>query len=246
MRALKPYPFHIATEVGPSTHYVVAVTESDYDDFLADEQSKGFKHAYDYIVFEDEGGGAPFEWECYGAKIGRITYFGDEIVGACSNGYIESIGHFTSINGTAKIHVNHQLNMTFISDDIVDFFNEENNVLFKSKLKADPAHPYAYSKPKITIGSDVYIGAHAFINASKVTSIGHGAIIGAGAVVLEDVPPYAVVVGVPAKIKRYRFSQEMIETLLRIMWWEWSIDEINENAATLMSPEIFYEKFRRG
>jgi aminocyclitol acetyltransferase len=52
----------------------------------------------------------------------------------------------------------------------------------------------------MTIGSDVYIGAHAFINASTVTSSGDGAIIGSGAVILENVPPFAVVVSVPARI----------------------------------------------
>jgi len=61
--------------------------------------------------------------------------------------------------------------------------------------------------------------------------------------VLEDVPPYAVVVGVPAKIKHYRFSPEMIKVLLRVKWWDWSVNEINANADVLMSPEIFMERF---
>ena len=60
---------------------------------------------------------------------------------------------------------------------------------------------------------------------------------------MEDVPPYAVVAGVPAKIKRYRFSPEMIEVLLRVKWWNWPVDEINANADALMSPEIFMERF---
>ena len=76
-----------------------------------------------------------------------------------------------------------------------------------------------------------------------MTSIGDGAIIGSGAVVLENVPPFAVVVGVPARIKRYRFSKEMIETLLRVKWWDWSIEEINENADALISPELFMKKY---
>jgi len=125
-------------------------------------------------------------------------------------------GQFTSINCTADIFVNHQLNMTFVSDDIQNFFNEESMAMLQEKLRNDPKHPYAYSKEPMTIGSDVYIGADAFINASDVTSIGDGAIIGTGAVVLENVSPFAVVVGVPARIKRYRFSREMIETLLRV------------------------------
>ena len=53
---------------------------------------------------------------------------------------------------------------------------------------------------------------------------------------LENVPPYAVVVGVPVKVKRYRFTPEIIEALLRVKWWDWSFDEINANADALMSP----------
>lgn len=211
---------------------------------MADAQSECFAHVKDYLVFEDEGGELPFERECFGVKIGRETYFGDNFVGGCSNGYIESIGHFTSINTSADIGVNHQLNMIFTSDDIAELFTDENKALFDSKLNADKQSPYARGKKRVTIGNDVYIGANAFINASKVTSIGDGAIIGAGAVVLDDVPPYAVVVGVPAQIKRYRFSPEMIEVLLRVQWWNWSVEDINANADALMSPDVFMERFR--
>jgi len=133
--------------------------------------------------------------------------------------------------------------MIFTSDDIELLFTEENHKIFQERKLANPQHPYAFGKNLLTIGSDVYIGANAFINASKVTSIGDGAIIGSGAVVLEDVPPYAVVVGVPAKIIRYRFSPEMIETLLRVKWWNWSIEEINNNADALMQPTLFMQRF---
>jgi len=242
-RALKSYKFHIAENVDVTKHYIVAVNERDINDFHMDKQSEPFKYVDDWLIFEDEGGELPFEWACYGVKIGRETYFGEGIVSGCENGYIESIGHFTSINGSADMGVNHQLNMVFTSDDIAELFTDENKKIFESKHKEDKQSPYAQNKKRITIGSDVYIGANAFINASKVSSIGDGAIIGSGAVVLEDVPPFAVVVGVPAKIKRYRFSPEMIKTLLRVKWWNWSVEEINENADALMSPEIFMERF---
>ena len=244
LRSLEPYSYHIATAVDPQKHYVVAVEEADYSDFEQDPQSEPFEFVKDCTIFNDPGGELPFEWECYGVKVGRQTYFGEGIAGACEDGMVESIGHFTSINGEAKISVNHHLNMVFTSDEIVDFFSPENKALYYEKLNQDPASPYGRNKPKITIGSDVYMGAFAFINASKVTSIGHGAIIGTGAVVLEDVPPYAVVVGVPGKIKRFRYPPEMIEVLLRVEWWHWSEEEINANMDALMSPEVFYERFK--
>jgi len=244
LRCLKSYTYHIvenAEHLCPTKHYIVAVDEDDFEDFQL--ESDAFKFVQDCTIFKDYGGELPFEWECYGAKIGRQTYFGEGVVGACADGFVESIGHFTSINGSADISVNHHLSMTFVSDDIEYFFNKENKELFQQKLQEDAAHPYAKNKSQLVIGNDVYIGANVFINASKVSSIGDGAIIGSGAVVLEDVPPYAVVVGVPAKIKRYRYSPEMIETLLKTKWWFWSEAEINANIDALLSPEIFMKRF---
>ena len=245
LRTLKKYKFHIADIVDSAKHYVIAITGDDLDDFLEDQQSEGFTEVNDYLAFDDEGGQLPFEWECYGVKIGRQTYFGEGIAGACENGYIEGIGHFTSINSSVDMCVSHQMDMIFTSDDIRSFFTAENKALFDSKVRANPRHPYMHGKNRITIGSDVYIGANVFINASNVTSIGDGAVIGSGAIVLEDVPPYAVVVGVPAKIKRYRFSPDMIERLLQLKWWDWSIEEINANAEALMSPDVFFERLMK-
>jgi chloramphenicol O-acetyltransferase type B len=72
---------------------------------------------------------------------------------------------------------------------------------------------------KITIGHDVWIGARVFIRDG--VKIGHGVIIAAGSVVVKDVPDYAIVGGVPAKVIRFRFSNEIIQELLKIQWWNW-------------------------
>ena len=82
--------------------------------------------------------------------------------------------------------------------------------------------PYAELRPRkeqhTKIGHDVWIGANATILAG--ISIGHGAIIGAGSVVTQDVQPYAVVVGATARILRYRFSEEIVAELLALAWWD--------------------------
>jgi len=243
-RTLKPYNISRAEYVDPQKHYVVAVTEDDLTDFKMDEQSNAFNYVEDYFSFGDYGRCLPFEWDCYGAKIGRQTYFGEKILYSCGFGYIKSIGQFTSINLSVLVYGDHQQDMSFLSDRLQELFTDENKRLYNEKIISNPKNPYGKHSGGITIGSDVWIGANAFINASKVASIGDGAIIGSGAVVLEDVPPYAVVIGAPAKIKRYRYSPEIIECLLKVKWWEWSTEEINENADALMSPEIFLSRYQ--
>lgn len=80
---------------------------------------------------------------------------------------------------------------------------------------------------KTYIGHDTWIG-HGAIISPEVT-IGHGAVIGAGAVVTKDVAPYAIAVGVPAKEIKKRFSEEIIEELLQINWWDWSHEKIKNH-----------------
>lgn len=73
------------------------------------------------------------------------------------------------------------------------------------------------------IGNDVWIGANAFI--SRGVTIGDGAIIAAGAIVTNDVEPYAIVGGVPAKTIRMRFDAATVERLLRVKWWNYRLDK---------------------
>lgn len=77
----------------------------------------------------------------------------------------------------------------------------------------------------LVIGSDVWLGQYSIIQPG-VGSIGHGAVVGAGAVVSKDVPPYAVVVGNPGRVVRFRFSPETIAALLAEQWWTKDIDEL--------------------
>src|SRR5699024_8636000 len=70
-----------------------------------------------------------------------------------------------------------------------------------------------------TIGNDVWIGHGAIIQAG--ITVGDGAVIASNAVVTKDIPPYAIVGGIPAKIIKYRFSDEMIAAMSQIAWWDW-------------------------
>jgi len=85
---------------------------------------------------------------------------------------------------------------------------------------------FPYAKGNIEIGHDVWICTGVTI-LSGVT-VGHGAVLAAGCVVTKNVPPYAVVAGNPAKILRYRFSEDKITNLMENPWWDWSEEKIKE------------------
>lgn len=125
------------------------------------------------------------------------------------------IGNFCSIARDVSIqeyfHDHSKMTTYFIGRN---FFNKpiENEVL---------------SKGPITIGSDVWIGTGVQIMSG--VNIGHGVVVGANAVVTKDIPPYAIVGGNPARIIKYRFSEERIAELLEMKWWDWEDSKIREN-----------------
>ena len=92
------------------------------------------------------------------------------------------------------------------------------------------------NKGNIVIGNDVWIGYEAVILAG--VTIGDGAIIGTRAVVTKDVSPYTIVGGVPAKLIRKRFSENVINTLLEIKWWDWSREKISEKINAIQTGKI--------
>ncbi len=108
-----------------------------------------------------------------------------------------SIGRYTSIGKNCQFILTHH-NYKMIST-----FPEFGNV---------------FSRGNITIGNDVWIGMNATIMDN--IKIGDGAVIGAGSVVSSNIPPYAIAVGNPCKIVKYRFPEPTIQKLLEIKWWE--------------------------
>jgi len=98
----------------------------------------------------------------------------------------------------------------------------------------------------LAIGSDVWIG-HGALILPNVTEVGHGAVVAAGSVVNKNVPSYAVVAGNPARVVRFRFAQEIIESLLASKWWEKDIAEIRSDIDEYRQPfeELFYRRLGR-
>jgi phosphonate metabolism protein (transferase hexapeptide repeat family) len=95
----------------------------------------------------------------------------------------------------------------------------------------------------VTLGHDVWIGHGAILLPG--VSVGNGAAIGAGAVVSKDVPPFAIVVGVPGRVLRYRFAPEIIAALERIAWWNWPHERLGEGLQDFrrMSADAFCRKY---
>ena len=93
----------------------------------------------------------------------------------------------------------------------------------------------------ITIGNDVFIGAN--VTILDGITIGDGAIIGAGAVVSKDIPAYAIAVGCPIKIIKYRFNDDQISALKRILWWNFEEDQLQDVERMFWDIDEFIKKY---
>ena len=103
--------------------------------------------------------------------------------------------------------------------------------------------PYFNEFPgTVIIGNDVWIGSHATVVDG--ISIGDGSIVAAGSVVTKSVQPYAIVGGVPARPIRHRFSEETINELLKIQWWNWDVPSLKQRFRDFHTIEEFLSRYR--
>jgi len=147
------------------------------------------------------------------------------------------IGRYCSIARNCEIGVaNHPIH--YLSSHPFQF----DKTIFKNNAHYQGINKVNWNPHEETfIGNDVWIGAKVVINSGL--KIGHGSVIAAGAVVTKDIPPYAIVGGVPAKIIKYRFSEEIIQELLVLKWWELSMNDLK--LITFDSIETAIEEIKR-
>jgi len=93
----------------------------------------------------------------------------------------------------------------------------------------------------VSVGNDVWIGHNVTIMGG--VTIGDGAVIGSGAIVTKDIPPFAIAVGNPAKVIRYRFSDEIIQELQKIAWWNWEYNKIENSLKEFKDINKFIQKY---
>ncbi|MDP4208357.1 MAG: CatB-related O-acetyltransferase [Bacteroidota bacterium] len=167
----------------------------------------------------------------HNSEIGEYNTLGDNVVlnnvQMESYSYINnntdisnaSIGKFCSIASEVIIGLGkHPTN--FVSTHPAFYSTDKLFITFSDR-------DYYKEYEKVSIANDVWIGTRVIISGG--ISIGNGAIIGAGALVTKDVPPYAIVGGVPAKIIRYRFDEDTISKLETSKWWENDINWFRDN-----------------
>lgn len=168
-------------------------------------------------------------------KIGRWTY-GKPDVFSWGEGTTLEIGAFCSIASGVKIFLGGEHRVDWVT-------TYPFNVLWKqaSHIKGHPK-----TKGDVIIGNDVWIGYESVILSG--VNIGDGAVVGTRSVVTQNIPPYAIAFGNPAKILRYRFNQETITALLQIAWWDWDDQRIVEFLPYLLNPDIreFISKVNNG
>ncbi len=140
------------------------------------------------------------------------------------------IGKFCSIAGGVKIGLGRHP-LTFVSTHPA--FYSATQPLAKTFCQSDVFSPFQ----RTSIGHDVWIGESAMIVDG--IKIGIGAVVAAGAVVTKDVPPYAIVAGVPAKIIKYRFDEETKKQLLQSKWWDMDEDVLRNHYKLFMNAKTF-------
>ena len=198
---------------------------------------------------------------CSGSSIGAgSTFEGHNYIGKSATfdgdmGFGSYIGDRSQIYGSVGRYVSIADCVTVVDGDhpterIVSthpsFYSDRNSVGLNYGNKSKfIEHKYADEEKKapVVIGNDVWI-AHGAILLSGIT-VGDGAVVAAGAVVVKDVPPYTIVGGVPAKPIRKRFTDEQIDLLLKSEWWERDQDWIKEHYNEFENIESFIEMIEK-
>lgn len=169
----------------------------------------------------------------------------------CDHPYVERVGSFCSFSRGVDVVLNHSLE--YISTAPFLFYrreysemayeNYDDNAYKSWYFSGVKPHGYVNKYRKSIIGNDVWLGKN--VTICNGSYIGNGVIAGAGAIITKDVPDYAVVVGCPARIIRYRYNQEQINALNIIAWWNWPDDKIRACYEDFYDDiEVFIQKHR--
>ncbi|WP_313527186.1 DapH/DapD/GlmU-related protein [Anaerotignum sp.] len=150
--------------------------------------------------------------------------------------YYATIGKFCSIATNVRINPGNHPTYSRIAQHHFTYRRE----LFGFGKDDDAFFNWRKEQP-VVIGNDVWIGHNAIIMPG--VTIGNGAVIGSGAVVTKDVLPYSIVVGVPARQIKMRFSDDMIQKIEKTNWWNWDYETIKNRIDDFSDMCSFIEKY---
>lgn len=156
-------------------------------------------------------------------KIGRFSTFGPDVKTVTGEHPTDCVVSTYPAFYSARA----QMGFTYVSKTCFDEF----------------AYADFQNKYKVVVGNDVWVGS--YVRILEGITIGDGAIVAGGALVTKDVPPYAIVGGVPAKIIKYRFSEEQISYLLNFRWWDKGEEWWKEHADSFVNIDTFIAENRK-
>ena len=162
-------------------------------------------------------------------KIGKYTYIGsNSSISECE------IGRFCSIG--PNFFCGYGIHPTNGISTAPMFYStkRQNGITLSQENKIEERKP-------IVIGNDVFIGSN--VTILDGVTIGDGAVIGAGAIVSKNIPPYAIAVGNPIKIIRYRMSEKQIAAMQRIQWWKFEGEQLKDVESMFFDIDAFIEKY---
>ncbi len=174
-----------------------------------------------------------------GGWINSYSYIGDY----CELPQVE-IGKFCSIAAHVTLAAgNHPTD--YVSTSPYTYSNIKNSFTSKKLYTSEFFYTDEGNRYLCKIGNDVWIGTGAMlVCGNKAINIGDGAVIAAGSVVTKDVPPYSIVAGCPAKIIRYRFTDEMISRFEKEKWWDKDEKWIRESIGLFSDPQELLKRLR--
>jgi len=159
--------------------------------------------------------------------MGNMSYYAPNVVKYEGDTGRVVVGNFASVAPDADFYVGGLHRTEWVSQ-----------YGLRAMLDLPGAHEdgFTHGRGDIVVGSDTWVTNGCTV-MSGVT-IGDGAVVGTKAVVAKDVRPYAVVVGNPAREIRRRFSDEQVDALLRIRWWDWPTETVRQHVELICSPDV--------
>ena len=157
------------------------------------------------------------------------------------------VGRYTEIApGCSMMGFRHPLESVSINSAVFNYARENVFSYFheyeteNGPVKKEPVpRPQPQSSP-LRIGHDVWIGSNCTLGGVTIHT---GAVVASNSVVVKDVPPYAVVAGVPAKVRKFRFPPEIIRGMLEIKWWDYELGDMYREGLDFSNPERFLSQF---